>query len=118
MNKKYNVGDTAILTGVNMNGTKKVQVISVGRVNVYIEHHGWKMAFEIETGFEKGNYNHHTLYTLDEWAQKQLREKLTEKLDRFGVELRRATFPGGVKALSNEVLRKLLDVLESGSENG
>ena len=104
---KYNVGDTAILIGLNMKGPEEVPVVRVGRTNVYIEIYGREMAFGIEYGDEKGNYCHHMLYTVEGWAEKQRRDDLTNRLHKYGLS---SSYTA--RDFTTEVLQKLVDVLD------
>jgi hypothetical protein len=79
--KKFNVGDTVLVTSVNSRGKGPVErtVVKVGRLNVTIDggYHGARpKTYTIAEGWETGQYSHEHLYTVQEWANKQERQEL------------------------------------------
>ena len=84
--KKFAVGDKVMVTSVNGRTREPVErtVVKVGRTNVTLDgsYFGvWQeKTYNMETGGETGNYSHEHVWTLQDWADREKRSDLVERL--------------------------------------
>lgn len=108
---KFSVGDTVILTGVNMREPKEVVISRVGRTNVYVKMYGREYSFDIQYGGEKGAYSHNRIRMVQEWQDDQERAAVIKELrEDYGMSFDY----GKGNSISTYTLKRLIVVLNAG----
>lgn len=109
----FHVGQKVIMTGVNMRGTREVEVVKVGTKLVYVEDYGRPVAYRIDTGVRNDAYGHTRIRTVEQFEAEQARRTAVKRLADLGLA------PGsfGPVRYSTETLNAVCDLLERDVHN-
>ena len=85
---KFKVGQDVIVTSYRDKGSPAT-VVRVGRLYVYTDlGNGWsERKFDIEHRNEAGDYGSGSIYTLEEWADREAKALAVDELRTLGVDM-------------------------------
>lgn len=109
----FKVDDVVIVhtSGLGKDRVEEARIDRVGRKVAYIEWGARVKAFDAFDGTERGDYSHSRIYTREQWADKQRRDQLIDRLRAHGLtfSIRLSFNPDDV---STDKLARLVAVLD------